>query len=507
MSPPEIDNSASPPPLSRRDFLARSGQGLGLIALSHLIDQQCLADDPRLGESQVSRQEKVFPGAHFPARARAVIQLVQTGGPPQMDLFDRKPELQKRHGQIYEVKTDPFQPGSEKNELLASPFRFQPYGECGMELSELIPHIGSIADEICLVRSACGAHNNHPEAANMLATGKVIVGRPTLGAWVSYALGTENQNLPAFVVLRDPEGYSTGGPLMSESGWLPKLYGGTEFNSRGTPVQNLEPPAGMLPEVQQRTLDFLARLNKKHLEKYPGHSELETRIYNYELAARMQLSAKNVLDLSKESKATLRLYGLDDPGCWTAIESGNDDKITPAGYAVRCLMARRLVEAGVRFVQVFVGKGQPWDYHSYLEEGLPNMCTVSDRASAALVQDLGQRGLLDDTIVLWAGEFGRLPVSQIGQSRGRACGRDHNMRAGSLWLTGGGFKKGYTYGATDEVGYQAVEKHLSMPDLMATIAHQMGIDHERLTHRHAGREETMTDAIVSNAHVHHEILA
>ena len=489
---------------SRRDLLAWSGHGFGGLALSYLLGGDGLSADP---EAKTGRLDLRPCAPHFAAPARAVIQLVQTGGPPQMDLFDRKPELQKRHGQVYEVKTDPFQPGSDNNELLACPFKFRRYGQCGMELSELIPHIGSIADEICLVRSARSAHNNHPEAATLLASGKVFSGRPTLGAWLSYALGTENQNLPAFVVLRDPDGYSTGGSLMSDSGWLPALYGGTEFNSRGAPVHNLHPPDWMPADVQRRTLDFLARLNNKHREKYPQNSELETRIRNYELAARMQLSATEVLDLSRESKATLQLYGLDNPQRWTAIESGNDDKIVPAGYATRCLMARRLVEAGVRFVQVFVGKGQPWDYHAYLQDGLPNMCSVSDQASAALVKDLKSRGLLESTIVVWAGEFGRLPVSQVGQSRGRSRGRDHNKRAGSLWLAGGGFKRGHVYGTTDDVGYRVADNRFTMPDLMATVAHQMGLDHNDVTHLHAGRHEDMTDAPVTGAQVHDQIVA
>ena len=491
---------------SRRDFLARSGMGFGSLPLAYLLGaQRSEADVPAHGIS--SRRLDVLPrAAHHVPQAKAIIQLVQTGGPPQMDLFDFKPELQKRHGQVYEVPTDAFQPGSEKNELLACPFRFQRYGTCGMELSELIPHMGSVVDEICLVRSAQSDHNNHPEAANTLATGRFVAGRPTLGAWISYALGTENHNLPAFVVLRDPDGYATGGPLMSTSGWLPELYGGTEFSSRGTPVQNLEPPDWMPADVRRRTLDFLARLNNNHRRKYPNNFELETRIRNYELAARMQLSAQSVLDISGESKSTLKLYGLDNPQGWTPIEAGNDQQITAAGYAVRCLMARRLVEAGVRFVQVFIGTSQPWDYHSYLREGLPNMCAVSDRPSAALVKDLKDRGLLESTIVLWAGEFGRLPVSQVGQSRGRDRGRDHNKNAGSLWLAGGGFKRGFVYGKTDDVGDHAVENQFSMPDLMATIAHQMGLDHRRTTWLHAGREETMTDSTVNGARVHHEIV-
>ena len=500
-----IHNRPASLPLSRRDFIARSGEGFGSLALTYLLGTQ--SPPAHAGLTGSSKRVDLLPRArHFPPRATAVIQLVQTGGPPQMDLFDFKPDLQQRQGQTYEEKTEALQPGSEGNELLATASTFQRYGECGMELANLIPHIGSIADEICLVRSAYTGHNNHPEAATMLASGKIFSGRPTLGAWISYALGTENQNLPAFVVLRDPEGFSTGGGLMADSGWLPALYGGTEFNSHGAPVYNLKPPDWMPASVQRQTLDYLAQLNESHRRKYPFNSELESRIRNYELAARMQLNAASALDLSQESQETLKLYGLDDPNSWKPIEGGNDQQITPAGYAQRCLMARRLVEAGVRFVQVFVGKSQPWDYHSYIHEGLPNMCAVSDRPSAALVKDLKQRGLLDSTIVLWAGEFGRLPVAQVGQSGGRARGRDHNKHAASLWLAGGGFKGGSVYGATDDVGYKVVDKHFSMPDLMASIAYQMGLDHDQVTYLHAGRDETMTDASVNGAHVHHEII-
>jgi hypothetical protein len=452
-----------------------SGLGFGSVALSSMLHAE-----PLRGPSL-----RPAPG-HFPARAKAVIQLVMTGGPSQMDLFDRKPELQKRHGQVFETKVDAFQPGSEANKLMASPFAWHRRGRCGMELSELIPHIGEIADDICLVRTMVSAHNNHTEGIVNLASGKIFIGRPTLGAWISYGLGTENQDLPAFVVLRDPDGYSTSGGLMSKSGWLPALYGGTEFNARGPAVYNLHPDVAPPPGVRGRALAYLAKLNEHHRRNHPHNTELETRIRNYELAARMQLSATDVLDLSKESTETRHLYGLDDP--------------KTASFGTRCLMARRLVESGVRFVQVFSAKGQPWDHHSDIKGGLPSICGATDRPSAALVKDLKRRGLLDSTIVLWAGEFGRMPVSQGG------TGRDHNKRAGSLWLAGGGFKGGYVHGSTDDVGYTVVEKRFSVPDLFATMLHQLGLDHRRLTYPHAGRDESATDDVVTNAHVHPEIV-
>ena len=488
--------------MARRDFLTRFGSGLGALAVSSLLkhDMSAMMGDEPSGGFDLQPQP-----THFMPQAKAVIQLVQTGGPPQMDLFDRKPELQKRDGQVYEVKMDPFQKGGERNKLIACPFRFRRYGECGMEMSELLPNLGSIADDLCLVRSAVSQHNNHPEATSVLATGKIFSNRPSLGTWISYALGTENKNLPAFVVIRDPEGYSTGGTLMSQSGWLPALYGGTEFSSHGPAVLNLHPPDRILPQSRRRMLTYLTQLNERHRERYPAETELETRIRNYELAARMQLSATKVLDISDETSETLSLYGIDDPSAWKPTMVGNDDKIVPGNYARGCLMARRLVEAGVRFVQVFVGKGQPWDYHWRLKDGLPAMCQFNDRISTALVVDLKRRGLFDSTVVLWSGEFGRLPIMQEGGGSHQP-GRDHNKRARSLWLTGGGFKGGLTYGETDDVGYETVDKKMTTLDLFATIAHQLGLHHEQVRHPHAGREETMSDAEATGSHVHEELI-
>lgn len=480
--------------------------GLGTLALSSLLgparSSSASIEDREPADTSFDLSPKP---SHFPARATAVIQLVQTGGPPQMDLFDPKPELQKRGGQVYEIKMDPFQKGGERNMLLASPFRFRHYGECGMELSELLPNLGSIADDLCLVRSAYSLHNNHPEASSVLSTGKIFSNRPSLGSWVSYALGTDNENLPAFVVLRDPDGYSTGGTLLSQSGWLPALYGGTEFSSRGTAVQNLYPPDSMPQKVRHRMLAYLTQLNEKHRAHYPRDSGLETRIRNYELAARIQMSATNVLDLSDESLETLDQYGINEPSFWKPVRTNDDEMVVLGSYARACLMARRLVEAGVRFVQVFAGRSQPWDYHWRLKDGLPEMCHVNDRASAALIQDLKRRGLFDSTIVLWSGEFGRLPIMQE-RGGNHQPGRDHNKRARSLFLAGGGFKGGLTYGATDDMGYEAVEKRVSILDLFATIAQQLGLDHERVNHFRAGRMESMSDSEATGARVLDELI-
>jgi hypothetical protein len=467
--------------LSRRDLLRLSGLGLGSLALAHLVHQEKLLAAPSA--------DIVARPPHDAPRARAVIMLVQNGGPSQMDLFDPKPDLKKHEGQVYGTRVEMFQKGSEANELLATPFKFHRRGRCGMELSEVIPHIGSVADDFCLVRSMVSEHNNHTEALVLLNTGKIFPGRPALGSWISYALGTENQNLPAYIVLRDPQGYNTSGTLLWQNGWLPAMYRGTEVSTQGTPILNLRPTAPVRETVQRDKLDLLARLNEEHRRLYPEESELEARIRNYELAARMQLAAGKLLDLSGETDETQKLYGLDNP--------------VTAGYGLRLLMARRLVENGVRFVQVFPPvkpQFQPWDAHSNVKTENEAICAKTDLPSAGLIKDLKRRGLLDETIVLWSGEFGRLPVSQNGQ------GRDHNRNAFSLIVAGGGFKSGHVHGTTDDVGYKAAEGRVTVPDLHATILHQLGLDHERLSFRHHGSDETLTDARVTEARVVREIL-
>jgi hypothetical protein len=465
--------------LFRRDFLRQSGLGLGTMALAHLLRSDgLLAAEAPGGANLLPR-----PG-HHGGRAKAVILLLQAGGPSQVDLFDPKPDLQKRGGQKHPGTVESFQPGSHDNLLMASPFRFRRHGRCGMDFSELLPHLGGVADELCMVRSAYSDNNNHPQAMRCLITGKIFPGRPTLGAWVSYALGTENQNLPAFVVLRDPQGQ--GVATYYDNGWLPALYRGTEVQSRGAAVLNLHPSEPVPAAVRRNTLDALAALNEERRKLYPRESELEARIRNYELAARMQTSAETLLDLSGEPASVRRLYGLDEP--------------VTAEYGTRCLMARRLVEAGVRFVQV-LNPAASWDHHSNLKEGLTQICTNVDRPSAGLIRDLKQRGLLESTVVLWGGEFGRLPISQGG------TGRDHNRHGFTLLLAGGGFRAGHVHGATDGFGYKAVQGRMSCPSLLATLLHQMGIDHTRLAYHHNGREETLTDPAVTRAEVVADLLS
>jgi hypothetical protein len=469
------------PALSRRQMLQTTGMGFGALALGGLLE----VDGLLAAESRGAFDLRPRAG-HFAPQARSVIMLMQNGGPSQMELFDPKPELNKRAGQVHSVKVEMFQPGSETNKLLPCPFKFAPRGQCGMEISEALPQLAGVADELCLVRSMHTGHNNHTESLVMITSGKLFPGRPTLGSWISYALGSENQNLPAYIVLRDPEGYPGTGSTLWQNGWLPAVYRGTEFNAQGPPVLNLRPSVALDEGAQRDDAEFLARMNARHRQDYPHESALEARIHNYELAARMQLAAGDVLDLSKETDATRKMYGLDQPAT--------------AGYGARLLMARRLVESGVRFVQVFCGPGNPWDSHGDVKTEIEKIASKTDLPSAALIRDLKARGLLDSTIVLWTGEFGRLPVSQNGK------GRDHNRNGFSLLLAGGGFKAGYTHGATDDVGYKAVEKPVHVTDLFATMLHQLGLDHDRLTYRHHGRDETLTDSSVSGARVMHDLI-
>jgi hypothetical protein len=415
-----------------------------------------------------------------------MVHFMQNGGPSQVDLFDPKPELQKRNGQPIPQSVEIYQKGNS-DRILASPFRFVRRGRCGMELADVLPGLGGVADEIALVRSMYTGHNNHTEALVMMSTGKLFQGRPSVGAWISYALGTVNQNLPAYVVLRDPAGYNTSGKLVWSSGWLPALYQGTEFSSAGTPVLNLQPARPVPAAVQRDCLDFLGELNREHRRLYPQDSELEARIQNYELAARMQLRAAEAIDLSRESAATRKLYGLDNP--------------VTASYGTRCLMARRLIEAGVRFVQVFPPAGQPWDAHSDTRAENEKICAVTDLPVAGFLRDLKARGLLVRSLVLCKGEFGRLPVSQNGK------GRDHNRNAFTLWLAGGGIRAGHVHGATDDFGYRAATDRVGVPDLHATLLHQLGLDHRRLSYPFRGRDETLTDAPVSKARVVAGLLA
>jgi hypothetical protein len=462
--------------IHRRAFLGRYAGCLGGLALAELLPNGALGaeDDARKGVRN-----------NPSARAKAVICLFQHGGPSQMDLFDAKPELIKRHGEAYPGELE-VHFNNQQGKLLASPFKFSPAGESGIELSELLPHTAQIADDLTLVRSMTTESVDHEAALRLIHTGKVQAGRPTWGSWITYALGSANRDLPSYVVLSDPGGLPVDGVRNWSSGWLPAVHQGTQFRSGDSPVLNLATPANITPAARRGQLTFLAELNKAHLERHSDSSELAARIANFETAGRMQTAVPDVLDLSRETDATRRLYGLDRP--------------ETQEYAARCLLARRLVERGVRFVQVFMS-GQPWDTHSKNAESLKGLCARTDQPSTALVTDLKQRGLLDETIVLWTGEFGRLPISQGSD------GRDHNRHAFSLWLAGGGFKSGYAHGQTDPFGYAAVDQVVTVHDLHATLLHALGLDQVRLTYPHEGRNDSLTDFDVSRARVAKELFA
>ena len=469
--------------LTRRAFLGHYAGCLGSLALAH----QLAADRGRAGETAMRSGDALTAKVpHHTPRAKAVICLFQHGGPSQMDLFDSKPVLGKHHGKPYPGKLETHF-HTQVGNLLASPFKFAKCGRSGTELSELLPRIGSIADDLTLIRSMMTESVDHEAALRMIHSGKTFPGRPVLGSWVLYGLGSLRQDMPAYVVLSDPGGLPTDGPHNWSSGFLPAIYQGTPFRPTGLPVANLNPPPGLTLGARQNQLQFLQELNEVHRRRYPKNSELEARITNYELAARMQTAVPTALDISRESPETRKLYGLDSTNPQTAE------------YAKRCLLARRLVEQGVRFVQIFLS-GQPWDTHSKNAEQLKKLCAYTDQPSAALVTDLKRRGLLDSTIVLWTGEFGRLPVSQGPD------GRDHNRHAFSLWLAGGGFKQGYVHGQTDEFGYRAVKDVVTVPDLHATLLYALGLDHLRLSHPHDGRNDTLTDVVVSNAKVVPDLL-
>jgi hypothetical protein len=445
--------------LSRRDWLGRTATGFAGLALGAL-----LAEDRARAASQ---------RPHFAPKARAVIQLFQHGGPSQMDLLDPKPELNARNGQpMPKYFTDLVKITAHGN-LLGTPFKFKPAGKCGVEYSEIIPHTATCADDIAVVRSMYTEHNNHEQALWMMHTGRIVTGRPTIGAWVSYALGAETKDLPAYVVLRNDSSLPIDGTRNWSSGFLPPRYQGVHFRHTGTPLLYLNPSTPVSEKTQRLRQDLLRDFNEEHHARNPSLSgELEARIASYEMAARMQLHAGEALDLKKESAETLALYGIGQQKTDT--------------YGRRCLIARRLVERGVRFVQIFV-EGQIWDTHAKNAESTKRCCEQTDRPVAALLKDLKRRGLLDSVLVVWTGEFGRTPVSQSGD------GRDHHKQGFSLWLAGGGIRGGQAYGATDELGYHAVENRVMVADLHATILHLLGLDHERVTYHLHGRDERLTD--------------
>lgn len=452
---------------SRRDFFSTIVDGFHGAALASLLTTD-LAAAPSFDLKPKT--------PHFKPRAKSVIHLFMNGGPSQVDLFDPKPELTRLAGKTPSRELAfAISNGKEAGTLMPSPFAFKPRGNSGIPLSDALPHLSTCVDDISIIRSMYGEHANHEPALFLMHTGRTIATRPSIGAWVSYGLGTENQNLPAYVVLDDPKGLPINGISNWQSAWLPPIYQGTRFRTEGSPVLNLQPRPEIPSPLVEAERNLLRKLDAAHRDARPFQPDLDARISSYELAARMQLAASDALDLNQESEATREAYGLNDP----ATNS----------YGKRCLMARRLVERGVRFVQLYI-ENQIFDNHGDLKAGLNYACTKTDKPVAALLKDLKQRGLLDSTLVVWGGEFGRLPISQAG---GKDPGRDHGPNGFSVWLAGGGVKGGSTYGATDEVGFKAEENKVSVHDLHATILHLLGLRYRDLTFERAGLSERLTD--------------
>ncbi len=474
---------------SRRHFLKSSSFSLSSLALACLLrDEGLLAAPikPTLDSQKFNLLPKSPP---LQAKARAMISLFMMGGPSHLDLFDPKPQMARYDGQPFpdNIKYDNAAEASSK--VFASPFRFAPRGQCGIEISDLLPHLSTIVDEITLVRSMKTGVNNHLESLLALNSGTFRSGQPSLGSWLSYGLGSETQDLPAYVAMSDPRGLPQFASQHWTSGGLPSLYQGTHVRAKEPRLLNLDPPDSLLGLAQARQIDLIQSINRDHLRGHPGELDLEARIASYELAARMQVAAKEALDISKESVATRRLYGVD-------VEVTRD-------YGTRCLIARRLVERGVRFVQV-LNVGQSWDHHSRLVKALPDSCAAVDQPSAALVKDLRSLGLLDTTVVHWGGEMGRLPVLQNDTGREKV-GRDHNTHGFSMWLAGGGFKQGFAYGETDDWGHHAVKNVVHHYDYHATLLRLFGFEHDKLIYQRNGQELSLTHK--QNAQIISSLLA
>jgi hypothetical protein len=458
--------------ITRRWFFRQCGVGLGSIALASLLEAETAS-----GATAPKAINPLSPKApHFKPKAKRVIYLFMGGAPSQIDLFDPKPALTKYNGQPVPaeiVKGQKYAFIKPDAALFASEFKFARHGNCGAELSEMLPHLANVVDDIAIIRSMSTDAFNHAPAQMLMQTGSSQFGRPCFGSWALYGLGSESQNLPGFVVLNSAGGLS-GGTSLYGSGFLPTVYQGVPFRKTGDPVLFLSNPAGINDKMQRQTLDLIKELNEKHLGR-AGDPEIATRINSFEMAYRMQSSAPELTDVSKESPETLKLYGAE-PG--------------KPSFAMNCLLARRLIERGVRFVQLF---HEGWDHHTEVVKGIREQTALTDRASAALVQDLKQRGLLEDTLVLWGGEFGRTPMVESNADAGRRMGRDHHPQAFTVWVAGGGTKPGITLGETDEFGFQVVKDQVSIHDFHATLLHLLGFDHTKLTYRFQGRDFRLTD--------------
>jgi hypothetical protein len=460
------------PRLTRRDMLVHGGAGFGAVALSWLLGDRAAAE--AIASDRTPGPVAIGGGPHHRPTAKSVIFLFMEGGPSHIDLFDPKPKLAELAGQPLPASfgqvITPM--GEYDAPLLASKRQWSRHGESGLWVSDWLPHTAGCIDDIAVIRSCWANGLNHSNGVCQMNTGAIIGGRPSLGAWVSYGLGTENQDLPAFVVLEDNVGLTINGPRNWSAGFMPAAWQGTQIVGGDEPIGYLDNPPGIDDARQRGKLDYLATLNRRHADERPDQTELDARIRGYELAFRMQAAAPEAVDLGLESAETLRLYGMNEE--------------PTATFGRNCLLARRLVERGVRFVQLYHGAGSKWDAHSNIEGNHSGLCQASDKPIAGLLTDLKRRGLLDETLVVWGGEFGRTPMSEKGD------GRDHNPYGFTMWMAGGGVRGGQTIGATDEVGLHAIEDRLHVHDLHATILHLLGIDALQLTWLHKGRPERPT---------------
>ncbi len=467
--------------VSRRDFLFEAGGGLSGLGLAYLLGQDGLlaatAGDSCSGGTAAS-SPYAPRNPHFKPRAKRVISLFMSGGVSQMDTFDPKPALSKFAGQPLAGKGEVVVRQGHPGPLMPSPFAFKKHGQGGLEISELFPNVAMHADKLAVVRSVKGRSNDHVMAHYELASGSIRMGAPSVGSWVAYGLGSENQNLPAFVVIYDARGGPFGGPANWSAGYMPAAYQGTIFRSKGDPIYDLKAPQGMTEEQVRSRLALLEKLNKVDLERNPGNSELAARISAYELAFRMQGCAPEAVNVESEPETVKKLYGIDNP--------------VTAPFGRQCLIARRLCERGVRFIQLYHGgignQGtDTWDAHGNVVENHTQHCAETDYPIAGLLTDLAKRGLLEDTLVIWQSEFGRMPISQ------RGLGRDHNPGTMSIWLAGAGIKGGQAIGASDEFGYKAEQQVVTVHDLHATVLHLLGMDHTKLTYAYQGRRMRLTD--------------
>jgi hypothetical protein len=484
-----VSQHIAPPPATRRQFLTRSGMGMAMAGLTGVLAEDGVLGTPARAASPSRAANPMTPRRpHFAPRAKRVIHLFMNGGPSHIDTFDPKPELQKRAGQMLPMRN--LKTERETGAAFPCPFQFKKYGQSGLEVSEIFSHVGEHADELCVIRSMHANVPNHEPSLMLMNCGTSTVVRPSLGSWLTYGLGTENQNLPGFISMV-PGGLPIKGAQNWQSAFLPGTYQGTYINTRHREINKLVEHVRneyvSLGE-QRRQLDLVQQLNRQHLEARQRDAELEARIHSYELAYRMQMAATDAFDIEQEPKHIREMYG-DTP------------------QARQILMARRLIERGVRYVQLWHGDGQPWDNHDDIAVNHRRLAGECSQAIGALLTDLKQRGLLEDTLVIWGGEFGRTPTVELpkpGANAGKVNGRDHNHWGFTVWMAGGGVKGGHVHGATDEFGFRAAEDPVHVHDLHATILHLMGFDHEQLTYRYAGRDFRLTDV---EGRVVHDLIA